>query len=172
MGNLPLRMKIRRDCPLKSDPELTAVHSWAVASIGLEACILSSPEHSRQDDWFLGTGCGSRPCPIPVPFFPEVHEELMKSWLVCLAHRGASRGYVDIPQAESAVACKTPSLGGIVLISHPKPVGWWPFVAKAYSAAGHAASALHATAILRVYQARVFKYTRVVPTRGWSRSCA
>ncbi len=36
--------------------------------------------------------------------------------------------------------------------------------AKAYSAAGQAASALHAMAILRVHQAKALKCTRVIPT--------
>ncbi len=63
--------------------------------IGLEVCTPPSPEPSRRDDWLLGTGRGLRPRPALVPFFPEVHEELMKSWtapfygqklLVCLPH--------------------------------------------------------------------------------------
>lgn len=79
----------------ESDPELTAVLSRAAVSVGLEACTPPSPEPSQRDDWFLGTGCGSRPRPAPVPFFPEVHGELTKSWmapfygqkrLVCLPH--------------------------------------------------------------------------------------
>ncbi len=78
----------------KSDPELTAVLSRAARS-GLEACTPPSPEPSQRDDWCLGTGRGSRPRPALVPFFPEVHEELTKSWtapfygqkrLICLLH--------------------------------------------------------------------------------------
>lgn len=79
----------------ESDPELTAVLSRATARSGLEACTPPSPEPSRRDDWLLGMGRGSRPRPALVPFFPEVHEELMKLWtapfygqkrLVCLLH--------------------------------------------------------------------------------------
>ncbi len=75
------------------DPELTAVLSRAAARSGLEACTPPSLEPSQRDDWLLGTGRGSRPRPALVPFFPEVHEELMKLWtapfygqkrLVCL----------------------------------------------------------------------------------------
>ncbi len=58
------------------DPELTAMLARAAVSIGLEVNRPPSPEPSRLDDWFLGAGRGSQPRPAPVPFFPEVHEEL------------------------------------------------------------------------------------------------
>ncbi len=61
------------------DLELTAMLARAAASIGLEVNRPPSPEPSRLDDWFLGVGRGSQPRPSPVPFFPEVHEELTKS---------------------------------------------------------------------------------------------
>lgn len=32
------------------------------------------------DNWYLGSGCESKPCSAPVPFFPDVHEELTKMW--------------------------------------------------------------------------------------------
>ncbi len=38
-----------------------------------------SPERSRLDDWFLGAQAERRQLP-PVPFFPEVHEEVTRSW--------------------------------------------------------------------------------------------
>ncbi len=77
-----------------------------------------SPEPSRLDDWFLGAGRGSQPRPAPVPFFPEVHEELTRSWLAPFTARsrssassvlttldcGVVRGYAGIPQVERAVA--------------------------------------------------------------------
>ncbi len=61
------------------DPELTAMLAWAVVSIGLE--VNRPPKPSRLDDWFLGAGSGSQQRPAPVPFFPEVHGELTKSWM-------------------------------------------------------------------------------------------
>ncbi len=90
----------------------------AAASIGLEVNRPPSPEPSRLDDWFLRAGRGTQPRPIPVPFFPEVHEELTKSWMAPFTARsrssvssvlttldgGAARGYADIPQVERAVA--------------------------------------------------------------------
>ncbi len=36
---------------------------------------------SRLDDWFLSAGHGSQPHSAPLPFFPEVHEELTNSWM-------------------------------------------------------------------------------------------
>ncbi len=59
--------------------------------IGLEACTPPSPEPSRQDDWLLGTGRGSWPRPAPVPFFPEVHEELMSLWTAPFLRSEAAR---------------------------------------------------------------------------------
>ncbi len=61
------------------DPELTPMLARAAVGIGLEVNRPPSPEPSRLDDWFLGAWRGSQPRPAPVPFFPEVHEELTKS---------------------------------------------------------------------------------------------
>ncbi len=63
----------------ESDPELTAMLSRAAESIGLPYRPPPSPEHSRLDDWFLGAQAERRQ-PPPVPFFPEVHEEVTRSW--------------------------------------------------------------------------------------------
>ncbi len=63
------------------DPELTAMLARVAVSIGLEVKRPPSPEPSRLDDWFLGAGRGSQPRSAPVPFFPEVDEELTKSWM-------------------------------------------------------------------------------------------
>lgn len=49
-------------------------------SIKLEWTPSPCPECLRLDDWFLGTEHGVMSRPAPVPFFPEVHEELTKSW--------------------------------------------------------------------------------------------
>ncbi len=169
----------------ESDPELTAVLSRAAASIGLEACTPPSSEPSRQDDWFIGTGRGSRPRPAPVPFYPEVHEELMSLWtapflagscssvspILTTLYGGVARGYVDIPQVESAVAVHLCPQNAATCRNRPhlpsKACMLTPaLAAKACSAAGQAASALHAMAILRAHQAKALKCTRVVPTRG------
>ncbi len=62
----------------ESDPELTAMLSRAAESVGLHWRPLPSPERSRLDDWFLGAQADRRQ-PPPVPFFPEVHEEVTRS---------------------------------------------------------------------------------------------
>ncbi len=84
--------------------------------------------------WVLGWRCARRPVLSPcgwmtgfstqgtahdcIPFFPKVHEEVTKSWMVTCTARsrsspssvlttlngGAARGYMDIPQVERAVA--------------------------------------------------------------------
>ncbi len=148
----------------------------AAVSIGLEVNRPPSPEPSRLDDWFLGAGRGSQPRPAPVPFFPEVHEELTKSWMAPFTARspssassilttldgGVARGYAGIPQVERAITVHL----------YPRNAATWrnrprlpskackltaALAAKAYSAAGLAASALHAMAILQVHQARALK---------------
>ncbi len=101
------------------EPELTAMLAQAVAqtSFSMEVNRPPSPEPSRLDDWFLGAGRGSQPRSALVPFFPEVHEELTKSWMAPFTARshssisfvlttldgGAARGYAGIPQVERAV---------------------------------------------------------------------
>ncbi len=102
------------------DPELTAMLARAAVSFGLEVNRPPSPEPSRLDDWTLGAGRGAahnRALPL-CPFFPEVHEELMKSWMApftagsCSSASSilttldgeAARGYAGIPQVERAIA--------------------------------------------------------------------
>ncbi|KAI2644999.1 hypothetical protein H4Q32_023944 [Labeo rohita] len=53
------------------DAELAAMLLWAAKSIKLEV--------PKADDWFLGAKGDIPPHPAPVPFFPEVHEELTKT---------------------------------------------------------------------------------------------
>lgn len=52
----------------------------AVVGIGLEWNPLPCPKGSWLDDWYMGSEHDSQPRPAQVPFFPEVHDELMKSW--------------------------------------------------------------------------------------------
>ncbi len=138
-----------------TDPELMAMLTRAAMSIGLEVNRLPSPKPSWLVDWFLGAAHSSQPCSAPVPFFPEVHEELTKSWMAPFMARssssvpsvlatldgGAARGYAEVAQVERAIA------------GHLCPRN----EAKAYSAMGQAASALHAMAILQVHQAKALK---------------
>ncbi len=159
-----------------SDLELTAMLARAAASIGLEVNRPPSPEPSRLDDWFLGAGRGSQLRPTPVPFFPEVHEELTKSWMAPFTARshssassvlttldgGAARGYAALPQVERAVAVHLCPRNAATWRNRPRLPSkacklTAALAAKAYSAAGQAASALHAMAILQVHQAKALK---------------
>ncbi len=158
------------------DPELTAMLARAAVSIGLEVNRPPSPEPSRLDDWFLGEGRGSQPRPAPVPFFPEVHEELTSSWMAPFTARsrssassvlttldgGVARGYTGIPQVERAVAVHLCPRNAATWRNRPRLPSkacklTAALAAKAYSAAGQAASALHAMAILQVHQAKALK---------------
>ncbi len=114
------------------DPELMAMLA-CIACIGLEVNRPPSPEPSRLDDWFLGAGRGSQPRSAPVPFFPEVHEELTKSWMSPFTARsrssissilttldgGAARGYAGNPQVERAVTVHLLPTRPLVLGSSP-----------------------------------------------------
>ncbi len=121
------------------DPELMAMFARAAVSIGLEVNRPLSPEPSRLDDWFLGTGRGSQSRSPPVPFFPEVHEELTKlkmapftarsrssvSSILTTLDGGDARGiHRHSPGERSRCTCahETPPLGGTVRFSRPKPV--------------------------------------------------
>ncbi|XP_051564216.1 uncharacterized protein LOC127446923 [Myxocyprinus asiaticus] len=151
--------------------------SRAAASVGLEWNPPLSPEPSRLDDWFLGSRHRSnQPRHAPVPFFPEVHEELTKSWEAPFTARprlrsspalttldgGAARGYTAIPPVDKALAVHLCPQSAATWRGHPKLLSkpcrlTSSLTAKAYSAAGQAASALHAMALLQVQQAKALK---------------
>ncbi len=159
----------------ESDPELTAMLSRAAESIGLHYRCPPSPERSRLDDWFLGAQAERRQ-PPPVPFFPEVHEEVTRSWKAPFSARnrpsassvlttldgGAAQGYVEVPPVERAIAMQLCPQGAAAWRGNPRlPSRACKFssalTAKAYGAAGQAASALHAMALLQVHQAKALK---------------
>ncbi|KAL0153588.1 hypothetical protein M9458_051068 [Cirrhinus mrigala] len=159
-----------------ADAEMAAALQRAAGEIGVVWVPPPSPEPSRLDDWFLGRGRDSRPRSAPVPFFPEVHEELTKSWKAPLSARprcanspslttldgGPARGYTEVPQVERAIAMHLCPQNAASWRGCPRlPSRACKFsstlVARAYAASGQAASALHAMAILQVYQAKVLK---------------
>ncbi|KAL0147528.1 hypothetical protein M9458_057156, partial [Cirrhinus mrigala] len=159
-----------------ADAEMAAALKRAAKEIGVVWVPPPSPEPSRLDDWFLGSGRDSRPRSSPVPFFPEVHEELTKSWKAPLSARsrhvispslttldgGPARGYTEVPQVERAIVMHLCPQNAASWRGRPRlPSRACKFssalVAKAYVASGQAASALHAMAILQVYQAKVLK---------------
>ncbi|KAI2653488.1 Transposon Ty3-G Gag-Pol polyprotein [Labeo rohita] len=159
-----------------ADAEMAAALKRAAKEIGVVWVPPPSPEPSRLDDWFLGSARDSKPRSSPVPFFPEVHEELTKSWKAPLSARsrhaispslttlddGPARGYTEVPQVERAIAMHLCPQNAASWRGRPRlPSRACKFssalVAKAYAASGQAASALHAMAILQVYQAKVLK---------------
>ncbi|KAL0163506.1 hypothetical protein M9458_039259, partial [Cirrhinus mrigala] len=159
-----------------ADAEMATALKRAAKEIGVVWVPPPSPEPSRLDDWFLGSGHDSRPRSSPVPFFPEVHEELTKSWKAPLSARsrhvispslttldgGPARGYTEVPQVERAIAMHLCPQNAASWRGRPRlPFRACKFssalVAKAYMASGQAASALHTMAILQVYQAKVLK---------------
>ncbi len=128
----------------ESDPGLTAMLSRAAESVGLHWRPPPSPECSRLDDWFLGVQADHRQSP-PVPFFPEVHEEVNSSWGAQFSARnrasassvltalddGVAKGYVEIPPVERAIAVqlcpRAPLPGKVIHASRPGLVGSRPF---------------------------------------------
>ncbi|CAM4683888.1 unnamed protein product [Leuciscus chuanchicus] len=159
----------------ESDPELTAMLSRAAAAIGIEWSPPPDPVRSRLDDWFLGAAADTRRRPTPIPFFPEVHEEVTRSWKAPMSSRDRSSafsafppldradacGYTGIPTVERSVAmqlCPT-SASSRGDPKHPSKACRFSstMVAKSYRAAGQAAASLHAMAILQVYQAKMLR---------------
>ncbi len=124
-----------------SDPEMVAMLARAAESVGLEWRPPPCPESSRLDDWFLGVARAGSQGPTPVPFFTEVHEELIGTWTAPFTARnrssgsstlatldgGAARGYTEVPPVERSVAmqlCPGPLLpGAVIRCSPPGPVG-------------------------------------------------
>ncbi len=113
--------------------QLTPMLSRVTVSNGLEVCSLKS---SRLDDWFLGAGPDSQPRSASVPFFPDVHKEVAKSWTANFMVRNNSSpsslpsmarwlgGTLTFPRwrelLRSTCAQQTPPLLEIILISLPK----------------------------------------------------
>ncbi|MGL5293110.1 MAG: reverse transcriptase domain-containing protein, partial [Aeromonas sp.] len=66
----------------KRSPKLrySAMLNRAAMSIGLQCGMPPSPKRSQLDSCFLGWWSDQRARSAPVPFLPEVHEELSKSW--------------------------------------------------------------------------------------------
>lgn len=80
------------------DSEVTQVLSKAVEELGLELSTLAEASHTSLMSGFLQ--------PVPPAFFPEVHEELTKSWrgpyLVCV-HSSVSSTLTVVDSAEQKV---------------------------------------------------------------------
>ncbi len=158
------------------DPEMTAMLSRAAENVGLVWYPPPRPDPSRLDEWFLGGGRAGFQRPPPVPFFPEVHEELTRSWKAPFTARnkpcgssplttldgGAALGYTGIPSVERSVAmqlCPTvaSTLRGEPCLPSRACKYSSGLTGSAYRACGEAASALHAMALLQVHQAKALR---------------
>lgn len=64
---------------VESDPELTAFFSWAADGVRFKSRPPPCPERLRLDDWYLGAAHIDHQHPAPMPFFSEVHEEVIKA---------------------------------------------------------------------------------------------
>ncbi|XDV41219.1 hypothetical protein PO909_010117, partial [Leuciscus waleckii] len=155
------------------DPQLSAMLKRAAEAVGLEWNPPPCPAQSRLDDWYLGAGrAGSQPA-APVPFFPEVHGELTRSWTapftagsdlvssspLTTLEGGAVKGYEAIPPVERSVVahlCPTAAADRVEDLRFPPQACGRSSVLtdRAYRACGQAASSLHALALLQVYQIR------------------
>ncbi|ROL29786.1 hypothetical protein DPX16_0843 [Anabarilius grahami] len=157
------------------DAELFRVLSKAVEELDLEWAPPEEPSRGRLDEWYL-PGRRQTPRQRSAPFFPEVHDELTKSWRAPYSarlhttHRSAltavdgadAKGYENLPPLDEAVAAH---------LYPPAAVGWKTkrallskpcrttstMAGRAYSSAGQAASALHSMAIFQVYQAKLLR---------------
>ncbi len=64
-----------------SDVELLSIMSKAVDELGLEWVPPAKPARSHLDEWYLQSDRGRKDTPRrPGRFFPEVHDEIKKSW--------------------------------------------------------------------------------------------
>ncbi len=119
----------------RMDAELFRVLSKAVEKLGLEWSPPEEPSRSRLDEWFL-PGRRQAPQQRPSPFFPEVHDELTRSWRSPYSARlrtsasstlttvdGAEeKGYERMPQLDESVAahlCPPTAICWKAKASHP-----------------------------------------------------
>ncbi len=143
----------------------------AVNEVRLEWFPPKEPSRSRLDEWFL-PGRHQALSKRSSPFFPEVHDKLLKSWRAPYSsrfHPSASaaltsvdgteeKGNEHLPPLDESVAahlCPPTAIGWKA--SHPSKPCRAPsaLAGRAYSAAGQLASALHSMAVLQVFQAKI-----------------
>ncbi len=161
MGSRPLRMKV---------PHQT--QSWRTCLPGQP---LASGWRPTKTDWFLGAGRGSQPRHAFLPGGAWGADEVVdgpfkarsrssSSSILTTLGSGVARGYAGIPQVERAIAVHLCPRNAATWRNRPRlPSKAWrnrprlpskackltaALAAKAYCAAGQAASALHVMAIL------------------------
>ncbi len=102
-GSVPLPPSGRSTVP-DSDPEMVAMLARAAESVGLEWRPPPCPESSRLDDWFLGVARTGSQGPTPVPFFPEVHDELTGTWTAPFTARNRFSGSSSLATLDGGAA--------------------------------------------------------------------
>ncbi|MGL5564837.1 MAG: hypothetical protein ACRDC4_03815 [Plesiomonas sp.] len=128
---------------------------------------------SKLDERFLPTRL--QPLKRGLPFFPDLHTEVSKSWIKPASFRvfnpatseysnimGLSEhGYAAMPRVEETLASYLSPVSASSLKAPQlptKPVkATSDLVGRAYSAAGQAAACLHTMAVLQAYQADLLK---------------
>lgn len=161
--------------PADLQEELVRVLSKAVTELDLAWNAPDEPVKSKLDSWFLQSSRRQAAPRRRTPFFPDVHEHVVKSWAAPQSARTHSatqamfahvdgaeaHGYVRMPPVEETVAahlCPSSSALGSDRSLPSKPCRFTAHQAdKAYAAAGEAVSALHAMAILQVFQAKLLQ---------------
>ncbi len=190
MGSRPLRMKVRWGCsPRVLSPPPHRTQSWRPCLPGQPWRSTDRPVPSPHG-WTIGFSERGAAHNRTLPRCPEVHEELTKSWMAPFTARsrlstssilttlGGPGGTRAFPRWREWWRCtcahKTPPLGGTVRVSRPRPVSWQP-LSRPNLIALLARQPPPCTPWLscRFTKSRRFnRCTRVVPTRGWCRSCA
>ncbi len=156
--------------------ELIRVMNKAVQELELSWNPPEEPTKSKLDSWYFRSSRRQVDPRTSVPFFPDVHDQLVKAWSAPQSARvhsatqamfshvdGAeAHGYVRMPPVEETVAAhlcpaSAKTLGSDISLPS-KPCRLTAHLAsKAYSSAGEGASALHAMAVLQVFQAKLLQ---------------
>ncbi|CAM4569325.1 unnamed protein product [Leuciscus chuanchicus] len=166
----------KQENPMDLQDELLRILSMAVDELDLSWNAPDEPSKSKLDTWFLQSSRRQAASKRGTPFFPDVHDQVVKSWAAPQSARTLAstqamfapvddaevHGYLHMPPVEETVAAhlcpnSTPALGSDRTLPS-KPCRFTAHQAdKAYGAAGEAVSALHAMAILQVMQAKLLK---------------
>ena len=151
------------------ETELMRILALAATSLGLEWSAPEPPSRTRLDGSFL-PGERSSPESKPAPFLPELHEGVAKAWNAPYSARTRSsvspafssldnakdRGYLSLPPVEQTIATHLcpPSAGRRTKAVLPSKACRMTssLLARIFSSAGQAASALHTMATLQIFQ--------------------
>lgn len=172
---LPPSGQERRVSPSYS--ELLDVVSRAVGKLGLdwEVDKAEAQPSSKLDDRFLTSRTPTQPR-RPLPFFPDLHQEVSRSWKQPFSARitnaaaadfatvsdMANHGYTMMPPVEETLAEHLAPSSAAAWKSRPLLPSkacrvTSSLVGKSYMAAGQAAASLHSMAVLQAYQAELLK---------------